>query len=121
MSRVIVKVWEFPSSSNPNNHYEALLHDNGYKSCNCRGWTMKREGQERSCKHTRMIDMGTADRECTASHDYTTRQAPRRVEATPPQANLAAPRKEKGPAMTTTIATRKVLWKRRTTQNKETL
>jgi len=120
MSKDIARCWEFPSSSNPTKNYEALQYTDGSTSCNCRGWTMKKEGQPRTCRHTRAVDMGTADRECTASHDYT-RQAPRRaVEAPAPKADLSAPRKAKGPEMTTVLATRKVLFRRRpTTQTRD--
>lgn len=51
-----------PSSSNPSKTYETILYVDGSTSCNCRGWTFKKEGQERTCTHTRMVDQGIADR-----------------------------------------------------------
>lgn len=35
--------------------YEAQLYEDGTTSCNCPGWVMKRSGQERGCKHTKLI------------------------------------------------------------------
>lgn len=35
--------------------YEAQLYENGTTSCNCPGWVLKRSGQERGCKHTKLI------------------------------------------------------------------
>lgn len=46
--------YEFPSSSSAK-IYHALLNDNGLLSCDCRGWTMKREGKPRHCKHTKEV------------------------------------------------------------------
>lgn len=46
--------WKFQSSSNPNETYTVIL-DAGALRCNCRGWTMKRNGQPRHCKHTKHV------------------------------------------------------------------
>jgi hypothetical protein len=120
MSKDIARCWEFPSGSNPNKKYEALQYTDGSTSCNCMGWTRRVAADgTRSCKHTRMIDMGSADSACISSHDYT-QQAPRRAVETPaPKAELAAPRKAKGPEMTTVLTTRKVLFRRRPTSTKD--
>lgn len=66
----IKKVWTFLSESNPNKKYETLLYSDDSTSCNCPGWTRRFKKGVRSCKHIRMVDMGTADQECTNSHDY---------------------------------------------------
>lgn len=55
----LVKTWTFESSSNPNKVYETQLHDDGSTSCNCPGWTKR---AVRTCKHTRMVEQGIADR-----------------------------------------------------------
>jgi hypothetical protein len=65
MSKTVLKTWTFSSDSNPNKKYETIQYLDGSTSCNCKGWCIKR-GAERSCKHTRMVDMGRADREAEA-------------------------------------------------------
>jgi len=71
MSKVISKVWLFPSDSNPNIEYETLQYTDGSTSCNCKGWTRRLAADgSRCCKHTRLIDMGTADVNCNSSHQY---------------------------------------------------
>ena len=60
MSRTLLKSWTFQSNSNPNKNYETLQYDDGYVSCNCRGWTFAKNGV-RSCTHTRKVDQGIAD------------------------------------------------------------
>jgi hypothetical protein len=111
--KTVTRVWTFKSDSNTSKSYETLQYDDGTTSCGCMGWTRRIAADgSRSCKHTRMVDMGIADRECTASHDYR-QAAPRRAAEVAPQANLAAPaRKEKGPKMTV-IGARKVLFNRK--------
>lgn len=75
MNKPIHKVWTFLSDSNPNIQYETLQYTDGSTSCNCMGWT-RRVAQDgsRSCKHTRLIDMGTADLNSLASHQYEPRK-----------------------------------------------
>jgi hypothetical protein len=73
MTKSIYKVWTFASDSNPNIEYETLEYMDGTTSCNCKGWTRRLAADgSRSCKHTRLVDMGTADNHCKASHNYTT-------------------------------------------------
>jgi hypothetical protein len=60
----VIHSWRFPSSSNPNKIYQTLKYADGSTSCDCKGWTMKRYGQERGCRHTAAVHAGTADREC---------------------------------------------------------
>jgi hypothetical protein len=75
MNKQISKVWTFASDANPNIEYETLQYSDGSSSCNCKGWT-RRVSQDgmRSCKHTRAVDMGIADQNCLATHNYTTNQ-----------------------------------------------
>ena len=75
MNKPIQRVWTFASDSNPNAEYQTLQYADGSTSCNCQGWTRRvaRDGS-RSCKHTRSVDMGTADRQSIATHEYGTAQ-----------------------------------------------
>ena len=67
------KVWTLASDSNPTTEYETLLYIDGTTSCNCKGWTRRVAADgSRSCKHTRLVDMGTADVQCKAHHNYIT-------------------------------------------------
>jgi len=71
MNKKITRVWTFASDSNPNIEYETLQYADGTTSCNCKGWTRRvAPDGSRSCKHTRSVDMGTADRQCKATHSY---------------------------------------------------
>jgi hypothetical protein len=73
MTKQISKVWTFASDSNPNIEYETLQYLDGSTSCNCMGWTRRVAADgTRSCKHTRLVDMGIADQNCTATHNYAT-------------------------------------------------
>ena len=57
--------WQMPSNSS-NKIYETIEYTDGTTSCNCRGWTIKKLGQERTCRHTRYVDQGIADRYATS-------------------------------------------------------
>jgi hypothetical protein len=71
MNKNISQVWTFASDSNPSVQYETLQYADGTTSCNCMGWTRRVAADgSRSCKHTRCVDMGTADQNCTATHSY---------------------------------------------------
>jgi hypothetical protein len=73
MNKNIRQVWTFPSDSNPNVSYQTLQFVDGTSSCNCKGWTRRvAVDGTRSCKHTRYVDMGLADQNCTATHNYET-------------------------------------------------
>ena len=75
MNKQITRVWTFASDSNPNIEYETLQYTDGTTSCNCKGWTRRVAADgTRSCKHTRAVDMGTAVRQCTATHTYEPQQ-----------------------------------------------
>ena len=66
----IRQVWTFKSDSS-DREYETLQYKDGTTSCNCPGWT-KRVGANgvRSCKHTRWVDQGIADRNAASTHNY---------------------------------------------------
>ena len=71
MIKSIRKVWTFRSDSDPGTQYETLQYEDGTTSCGCKGWTRRVAADgSRSCKHTRWVDQGIADRHCIASHDY---------------------------------------------------
>jgi len=71
MKKPIHKVWTFRSDSDPDVSYQTLLCTDGTTSCECRGWCRRVAADgSRSCKHTRMVDLGTADQHCTATHEY---------------------------------------------------
>ena len=75
MTKQISKVWSFASDSNPNIEYETLQYTDGTTSCNCMGWTRRvAPDGSRSCKHTRLVDMGSANDHCTATHSYEPQQ-----------------------------------------------
>jgi hypothetical protein len=71
MKKPIHKVWTFRSDSDPEVSYQTLQYSDGTTSCECRGWCRRvTVDGSRSCKHTRWVDQGIADRHCTAAHDY---------------------------------------------------
>lgn len=73
MNKSIRQVWTFRSDSNPDREYETLRYTDGSTSCNCLGWTRRVSAADgsRSCKHTRLVDLGRADVLCSATHTYT--------------------------------------------------
>ncbi|RYD84275.1 MAG: hypothetical protein EOP84_05960 [Verrucomicrobiaceae bacterium] len=73
MSTVAVsKCWTFASSKG-NRLYQTILYVDGSTSCDCPGWCRRVAADgSRSCKHTRSVLMGTADRECQSKHESTT-------------------------------------------------
>jgi hypothetical protein len=71
MNKSISRVWTFASDSNPNTEYQTLQYADGTTSCSCKGWTRRVAADgSRSCKHTRWVDLGTADHQCKATHNY---------------------------------------------------
>jgi hypothetical protein len=75
MTKQINRVWTFASDSNPNIEYETLQYTDGSTSCNCKGWTRRVAADgTRSCRHCRLVDMGIADQNCTATHNYKPQQ-----------------------------------------------
>ena len=70
-NKTIGAAWRFASDSNPNRTYETLQYIDGSTSCNCKGWTQRVTADgKRSCKHTRSIDMGIADKESVSREKY---------------------------------------------------
>jgi hypothetical protein len=68
----ITKCWTFLSSRG-DRRYQTLLYQDGTASCDCPGWCRRVAGDgSRSCRHTRLVMLGTADRECDSAHDYAT-------------------------------------------------
>lgn len=88
----IARTWTFESSSG-NGLYETIQYTDGSTSCDCKGWTRRVDANGlRSCKHTRWVEQGVADRHAIGSKSYapvsTRRSQPqpqpqRRVEPTP--------------------------------------
>jgi hypothetical protein len=75
MSKPIRQVWTFRSDSDPGTQYETLCYSDGSTSCGCKGWTRRvAPDGSRSCKHTRWVDQGMADRHCIATHNYENHQ-----------------------------------------------
>lgn len=50
-----IPVARFASSSSRRMYTVVVNVDTRVLSCNCKGWTTKRDGQPRSCKHTRAV------------------------------------------------------------------
>ena len=72
MPAPIAKTWTFTSDSNPDKEYETLQMTDLTTSCGCPGWTRRVDAQgNRSCKHTRLVDQGRADKVCVSMKDYT--------------------------------------------------
>lgn len=115
----LVKTWTFESSSNPNKTYETQLHDGGNTSCNCPGWTKR---SIRTCKHTRMVEQGIADRyavsvwESRLAVPVARTSAPAPVPADSNTKKLARIRdrlaKEKKDKLEAVAPTRKINWQR---------
>ena len=59
-------------SSSSDKTYQTLLYDDQTTSCDCPGWTRR---IQRSCRHTRSVDLGTADTEAINFHEYGTSAA----------------------------------------------
>lgn len=69
----ILTVWEFASESSPGKAYQTILYVDGTTSCECPGYIFKRKRTQdngRTCKHTRYVEMGTADVHARAKKDY---------------------------------------------------
>jgi len=68
--KIVAKMWVFESSSSDKT-YQTLQYTDGTTSCDCRGWTIKKPGKPRMCRHTRDVDSGMADQNCVKMVDYT--------------------------------------------------
>jgi hypothetical protein len=66
----IVQTWTFESSSG-HGLYETIRYINGGTSCDCPGWTRRVDDRgQRSCKHTRWVEQGVADRMSVSTKRY---------------------------------------------------
>jgi hypothetical protein len=54
---------EFASSSGPDVKYQTVVQVDGKVLCDCRGWTIKKDGRPRQCKHTREVIGGRPRRD----------------------------------------------------------
>lgn len=69
--KIVAVCWVF-RSSNGSGSYQTLKYTDGATSCDCPGWTRRVAADgSRTCKHTRMVDMGMADGACLSRKDYT--------------------------------------------------
>lgn len=92
----IAKVWRFESSSGTST-YETIKYSDGTTSCSCPGWCRRVAADgSRSCKHTRLVDMGAADMSCLSNHDY---NASKSVKAPQPQPQPQPVKKARKPAV----------------------
>ena len=109
-AKTVAKAWTFESSSGSNT-YQTLQYTDGYTSCNCFGWT-RREAPDgsRNCRHTRSVDMGTADTECLAMKDYTVNKAATQSVQTAKPKKKAAPKKLKIKEEAPAAIVRKISW-----------
>lgn len=107
LNQPVKKAWTFASSSGSGT-YQTILYESGDTSCNCMGWT-RREANDgsRSCKHTRMVDMGTADAECTAC---TEDKGSARIKQAPKKAKKTQPVIETEPEDDSLGTVRKISW-----------
>lgn len=107
MAKEQAKVWEFESSSS-SKIYQTIEYTDGYTSCNCPGWTRREKNGVRSCRHTNMVAMGTADSRCLAMKDFT-------KSTTPPVSQAVKPKKKTKKKLkiekeTPTAIVRKINW-----------
>jgi len=90
MTQPIRRVWTFRSDSDPSREYQTLQYTDGTTSCQCPGWTRRVAADgSRSCKHTRWVDLGTAERHCNATHDYETQNTKPHTHHAPHQIKTA--------------------------------
>lgn len=54
---------EFPSASTPEKVYVAMILIDNRLTCDCQGWTIKKVGKARQCKHTTEMTVGRRVRE----------------------------------------------------------
>lgn len=72
MSKEIATLFVFESDSTPGKTYQAMQYVDGSTSCECPGWVFKRKtvNGQRTCKHTRYIDIGMANRHAVKVMEY---------------------------------------------------
>lgn len=121
-NKAVAKVWTFRSTSNPSKTYETLLLIDDDTSCNCPGWTRRVDSSgNRSCRHTRSVNMGTADTECDAFYDYRTKASKGKAKVSAktsqeqkpkkPAAKKSSLRKAGTPEPFMPVVKRRVRWK----------
>lgn len=59
MAKRYTEIGRYQSKSSPGKTYIVNQDENGELSCTCRGWTMKKPGQERTCPHVRDAAAGS--------------------------------------------------------------
>lgn len=92
MSKIIRQVWTNRSDSNPDKYYQTLQYTDESTSCDCKGWTRRTATDgSRSCKHTRDVDMGLANRNAVSTIRYDDGSGP----AVAGPANTSVPMKKK--------------------------
>jgi hypothetical protein len=70
INKTVAESWRFKSGST-DKIYEARLYVDRTTSCNCPGWCKHTDDDgNRECKHTHMIDAGTADTLCVDSERH---------------------------------------------------
>lgn len=95
----ISKVWTFESSSSDTQH-EAVQYVHGATSCSCNGWTRRvAPDGSRSCKHTRMIEQGVADKTCLSCKEYAPLGSAADAPAQSTPVSMPAPVKPEKPLM----------------------
>jgi hypothetical protein len=105
--KTIAKTWRFKSNSNPDKTYETIQYTDGTTSCQCKGWIIKKEGRERECTHTRMVENGLADSHCVPGSIIDRTQKTR---APGLREQVRAPKGRTDKPVLTKIPTRKILW-----------
>lgn len=75
---IIIEEREFESKSSPGTYYETIVRSDGLVACNCKGWTMKKEGKPRRCAHTDKV-IGRRPTVDDGTYTYIAALAPRIV------------------------------------------
>ena len=70
-ARTITTLYVFRSESSCEKVYQTLVYNDGSLSCDCRGWTFKRNGP-RTCRHVRLVECGLASSQCESMKEYET-------------------------------------------------
>lgn len=90
--KTVITCFMFASSSDPSKLYDTLLYVDNSTSCPCPGWTRRVQADgSRSCKHTRLICAGLAERYAVKVVQYGGRRQP-----TPPPLPLVKAGRRRG-------------------------
>ena len=92
-TKAIASMWIFRRESNPKKIYQTLQYTDGSTSCECPGWKFKKKVSatgDRTCKHVRDIEAGTADMHAERKVEYsvTATRTPQRVLPPTPEPSL---------------------------------